>query len=183
MKIKTPFKAIVCSLAILTFLNSCQQDNDTVNPQEGQLMQKKVSRKIEPATANGKSVIKITIGNKVEYFDSYLNKDNNTLFTNVNNKLIVTRLDNKNKNTAKSGYQVSIDSDLYMGDGFMMHACKGILPDFELIDVLGELWIREGQLTYKAGSVYYIGLNDEELEYFRCLEEYDPVGVIHVYVG
>ncbi|SEH39868.1 hypothetical protein [Chryseobacterium culicis] len=179
MKIKIPFKAIACSIAILSIFHSCEQDT-TENTQETSAKLKKAERKVETAIVNGKSVLKITFGNEVKYMDSYLIKETNTLLSSSNNTLVVKKLNDNNRNTSKSVHEVVIDNDNYLGDGYMIYACKGDVHSIEVVEMEGKLWIQSGGVSSTAGTIALDGLSAPDMAYFQCLMDHDLNGVITV---
>ncbi len=181
MKIKFPLKAIACSIAILSTFHSCEQDN-TTNSKETSAKLKKAERKVEPAIVNGKSVLKITFGNEVKYVDNYLIKETNTLLSSSNNTLIIKKLNDNNRNTSKSVHEVVIDNDNYLGDGYMIYACKGEVYSIEVVEMEGKLWIQSGGVSSTAGTIALDGLSGPDMAYFQCLMDHDLNGVITVHL-
>ncbi|WP_426483070.1 hypothetical protein [Chryseobacterium sp. R2ACT005] len=179
MKIKIPFKAIACSIVIMSFMNSCEQDN-TENTQETRSKSQNEERKVEPAIVNGKSVLKVTFGKEVKYVDTYLIKETNIMLSNSNNQLTVKKLNNSTSNTSKSVPQIYILNENYLGDGYMIYACKGEVYSMEVVDDNGKLWIKSGQVSYTATSIALEGLSNHDMAYFQCLMDHDLNGVIIV---
>ncbi|PWN65888.1 hypothetical protein C1638_005745 [Chryseobacterium oncorhynchi] len=178
MRIKIPFKAIACSIVILSFLNSCEQDNNIENNIETK-KNTTVNNKIEAKIINGKSVLKFTTEKDVKYLDNYLLKDTNTFLSSLDNNLTVKRLNNNN--TSKNGPRIVINNDLYLGDGYMISACQGeAVTSIEVIEIKGQLWIKEGSTTATATTITLENLNSFELAYFRCLSDHDLNGVISI---
>ncbi|MET3036690.1 hypothetical protein ABXT08_11335 [Chryseobacterium sp. NRRL B-14859] len=182
MKNKISFKAIVYSVVILALLHSCEQDNNIENTPDTKTninISNKLS-KIEPVTVKGKSILKVTNEKGVKYLDNYLLKDTNTFLSSLDNKLLVKRLNTNGNTTSKSGPKIVIDNDVYLGDGYMIAACAGEVTSIEVVDIDGQLWIKEGSTSATATTIILENLTPLELAYFKCLSDHDVNGAISI---